>query len=109
MEKAALSLKEAASYLGVSYTTIFKNRHHLGFRLPCTRKWIIPLSRLENLSNFVQNDDCNFKQVGIGENSCQSINETAIGGFRSQRQAARELDNLLKQRIKGKRKSSMIG
>ncbi|WP_417276402.1 helix-turn-helix transcriptional regulator [Castellaniella sp.] len=48
MEKA-LTLKEVAELLGLSYSTIFAKRHQIGFRLPGSRVWRVWPADLEKL------------------------------------------------------------
>lgn len=48
MEKA-LTLKEVAELLGLSYSTIFGHRHEIGFRLPGSRVWRVWPADLEKL------------------------------------------------------------
>lgn len=40
-DDTAISLREAARRLGLSYQTVFARRHEIGFRLPGCRKWCV--------------------------------------------------------------------
>src|SRR5690625_7527685 len=46
MTERAVTIKEAAEKLGVSYYTVFSRRHKLGVRLPGSRIWRIWPSQL---------------------------------------------------------------
>lgn len=48
--ECAISLKEAARRLGLSYGTVYQRRYELGFRLPGCRTWRVWPSRLEEIS-----------------------------------------------------------
>ena len=50
MEEKAISLKEVAERLGVSYRTIFDRRTELGFRIPGSRVWRVWPSTLADFS-----------------------------------------------------------
>ncbi len=49
-EEKAISLKEAADRLGVSYRTVFDQREKLGFRIPGSRIWRVWPSTLAEFS-----------------------------------------------------------
>src|SRR5690606_11882529 len=49
-DEKALTLKEAADRLGLSYRTIFDKRQEIGFRLPGSRVWRVWPSRLAELT-----------------------------------------------------------
>lgn len=99
MNETAISLKEAAARLGVSYQTVWQRRHKIAFRLPDCRKWLVWPSTLEQLSTPRYNVT-RIASVGDRRNTCQSDNVTASGMSISMRQAEKELDTLLAQRTK---------
>jgi len=106
MERA-LSLKEAAEVLGVSYYTVYSKRFELAFRLPGSRIWRVWPSTLQNLRSGVNLDSLSVRGL---EKSCQSIStrNRRIGTSDSQHQAAKELNDLLEHRIAKPLKSITI-
>lgn len=100
----ALSIKQAAQMMGVSYGTIYKKRKKIGFKLPDGRKWYIWQSTLKNLYN----GEGLFVEAGRN-NICQSTknmtNQIPTGGLILPHQTEQELDALLKQATVRKRKS----
>src|SRR5690625_1688946 len=108
MEKA-LTLKEVAEKMGLSYHTIFMKRHEIGFRLPGSRVWRVWPSTIEQLSK-PRNNLIRLSLRGQ-ENSCQSANirNPASGGSISHRQAEKELDALLAQGTASKRRNTTTG
>src|SRR5690625_2966489 len=108
MEKA-LTLKEVAEKMGLSYHTIFMKRHEIGFRLPGSRVWRVWPSTLEQLSK-PRNNLIRLSLRGQ-EASCQSANipSPKCGGSISARQAAKELDALLGQQTDKRRRNSTTG
>src|SRR5690606_19235068 len=105
MDEKALTLKQAAEVLGLSYQTVFARRREIGFRLPGCRKWCVWPSRLEEISRPRYNVT-RIASVGIDRStSCQSDCVTASGTSISARQAAKELDTLLARRTKSRRRN----
>jgi len=94
-EETAISLKEAARRLGVSYQTVFHRRQQIGFRLPNCRKWLIWPSRLAELSQPRNNVIRLALHDDTGVSSCRSDSVTEPGGLIYARQAEKELDALL--------------
>ena len=92
----ALTLKEAANLLGISYSTIFSKREQLGFRLPGSRVWRIWRSSLydyqKNRSNITP-----LSLRGVGEPECHfsHTQSQASTMLTSTSQADKELDDLL--------------
>jgi hypothetical protein len=98
----ALSLKEAAEILGISYSSIFSKRKKLGFQLPDSRVWRIWRSSLyaldKNDSNMIP-----LSLWGVKEKkTCQfsSTPSQASTTLTSLRQMGKELDALLDQKTK---------
>ena len=110
MEEKALSLKEVAEKLGVSYRTVFDRRSELGFRIPGSRIWRVWPSTLADLSK-PRNNVTRISLRVKGDKQCHSLNDPtpAFGGLLSQRQAAKELDALLAQPTRRQHKSCTIG
>ncbi|WP_208452201.1 hypothetical protein [Burkholderia gladioli] len=106
-DETALTLQQVAERLQLSYGTVFAMRQKIGFRLPGSRVWRVWPSRLADLSEKRNNLTRLSLRVG-GENGCQSTSEKArrSGTSISGRQAAKELDDLLKQLKDGRRRST---
>ena len=107
-KEKALTLKEAAEKLGVSYHTIFSRRHKLGFRLPGSRIWRIWPSQLAEYTRPRNNVfRLSLRADDRSNSSWQSENtrSRASGISTSLRQAEKELDALLELETKEKRKS----
>lgn len=114
MEKA-LTLYEVAKLTGFSYSTIYARKAQLNAFRVCNAKnghWRIWPESVENLYKKRNNVTCMGLQVdNTGNKSCQSIKQPTlpIGGFISSRQAAKELGDLLEQRIRKRRSNTTIG
>ncbi len=104
----ALTLKQAAQKLGMSYRTVFDSRHQIGFRLPGSRIWRVWPSALAQLSR-PRNNLTRLSVRVDGDLQCQSINDPIpiYGGSISARQAASELDDLLGRKTAKRPRSSM--
>ncbi len=98
-EGVALTLQQVADRLQLSYSTVFAMRQSIGFRMPGSRVWRVSPERLAELCKTNNNVTRLSLRVG-GENECPSvkINVPVFGSLISARQAARELDDLLRQR-----------
>lgn len=107
MSENAMTLKQVAEKLGLSYSTIFQKRHEIGFRLPGGRVWLVWPSRLAELS-APRNTVTRLSLRVVGENPCQSVKmkNQVFGKSTSARQAAKELDALLSPRTERRRKST---
>lgn len=107
-DEKALTLKEAADKLGVSYYTVFSRRHKLGFRLPGSRIWRIWPSRLAEYTRPRNNVFRLSLRADDRSNSSWQSERTrnrASGISTSLRQAEKELDALLELETKERRKS----
>lgn len=99
MEKC-LTVKEASKFLNVSEGTVRKHLHEWGFfRMIGSRVWRIKESDLEKYKQQGNND---LQVVSVGRKKdklCRSTKEKKApsGGLILLRQAAAELDVLLKQ------------
>ncbi|HDR8982155.1 TPA: hypothetical protein QDA89_001026 [Burkholderia vietnamiensis] len=109
-DETALTLHQVAERMQLSYSTIFAMRHQIGFRLPGSRVWRVWPSRLAALGEKRNNLARLSLRVG-GENVCQSADVKApeFGLSTSARQAAKELDGLLKQRTGVQRRNTTTG
>lgn len=96
MHEQAITLKEAAERLNVSYQTVYAAREQIAFRLPGSRIWRIWPSALDALSEKRNNLTRLSLRVGK-EAPCPSVNTLipASGGLIFAHQAASELDALL--------------
>jgi hypothetical protein len=106
--ETALTLQETAALLQLAYSTVFAKREQIGFRLPGSRVWRVWPSRLAELSAPRNNVARLSLRVVEGEEKCPSakINRPVSGSLTSARQAVKELDDLLKQRIAAPRRST---
>ncbi len=102
----ALTLREAANLLNVSYSTIFGYRRELGFQLRARGAWRIWPSRLAVFSEK-NNNVTQLSLRIVGEVTCPSakMKPQVSGKLISGSQASRELDALLAQRTDKQRKS----
>jgi len=109
-EKRALTLQEVAEITGFSYSAIFDKRFAIGFRLPGSRRWRVWPSRLAELT-APRNNVTRLSLRVVEDTPCQSakIKRPVSGKSISARQAARELDALLKQATGRPRRNTMIG
>ena len=108
MDEQALTLKEAAHRLNVSYQTVFAARQKIGFRLPGSRIWRVWPSRLASMSEQ-QYNVTRLVLRSDKERTCQSDSAMGSGGSIYARQAASALDNLLGQKTKKQHKNTGIG
>lgn len=106
--ETAISLQDAARRLGVSYQTVWQRRGDIAFRLPGSRIWRVWPSRLASLSER-QYKVTRLTLRSDMEKSCRSDNAAILGGSISARQAASELDDLLKPRTGAKRRNTTTG
>lgn len=106
-EEIAISLREAAKRLGLSYQTVFARRKQIGFRLPGGRAWRVWPSQLALLGQKSNNVTRLSLQVD-GDSPCQSaeIKYPGFGRSTSARQASRELDALLAPQKKKPRRNT---
>lgn len=103
MDEKALTLKEAAEILGVSYHTVFARRHKLGFRLPGSRIWRIWPSQLAEYTRPRNNVfRLSLRDNDRSHTSWQSENTRSqvSGGLTSLPQVEKELDALLELETK---------
>ncbi|WP_241300568.1 hypothetical protein [Burkholderia stabilis] len=109
-DETALTLQQVAERMQLSYSTVFSMRKQIGFRLPGSRVWRVWPSRLASISEKRNNLTRLSLRVG-GENGCQSADVKVPGSglSTSARQAAKELDDLLKQLKGGLRRSTTTG
>ncbi|ARL52220.1 hypothetical protein BOC51_11700 [Burkholderia pseudomallei] len=103
----ALTLQQVADRLQLSYSTVFAMRHRVGFRLPGSRVWRVLPSRLAELCE-TKNNVTRLSMRVAGENQCPSakIKIPGSGTSTSARQAAKELDALLKPRTERRLRST---
>jgi hypothetical protein len=98
--ETALTLREAAKLLNLAYSTVFAKRKEIGFRLPGSRVWRVWPSRLAEFDK--PRDNVIRLSVRVGkEEPCPSAKIKPLVSISSTSalQAAKELDDLLKQRI----------
>lgn len=109
-QETALTLRQAADRLGLSYSTVFSKRAEIGFRLPGGRVWRVWPSQLAALTEKRSNLTRLHLRVG-GESECQSAKTPppAFGGLTSARQAAKELDALLARQTVNQRRNTTTG
>ncbi|WP_198388475.1 hypothetical protein [Burkholderia ubonensis] len=109
-DETALTLQQVADRLQLSYSTVFAMRKQIGFRMPGSRIWRVWPSSLASLSEKRNNLTRLSLRVG-GDNACQSADVKApgFGLSTSARQAAKELDALLKQRTGAQRRNTTTG
>ncbi|WP_052043655.1 helix-turn-helix domain-containing protein [Oligella urethralis] len=106
-----LTIKEVAEITGFSYNTIYANRHKLkAYQINPTRKghWRIKRENIDNL--YKMNNNVTSMRLASEElELCQSteIKTQDTGTLICQQRAASELDALLAQPTKPKRKSFM--
>lgn len=105
MDKA-LTLKEVADLLGLSYSTIFANRKKIGFRLPGSRVWRVWPADLEKLR-----PQPSVRLETTLRGGAEYLPHKAAARFvdpMRARKAAKELDELLeRESSKLRRKSSV--
>jgi hypothetical protein len=106
-----LSVQQVADLLHLSYATVYEKRKAMGFfRLPGSRVWRITRQRLAQLTETNENRPRLSLRVD-GENACQSakIKNPVSTSLTSARQAAKELDVLLKRPTARKLRSITTG
>ncbi len=107
MDETAISLKEAARILGLSYQTVFERRAQIGFRLPGSRVWRVWPSQLANLTRRQYNvTRLALRSDNTGASECRSDSVMVSGGSIYARQAANELDDLLARVTKKPRRNT---
>ena len=109
MTENAISLRQAATVLSLSYSTIFARRHEIGFRIPGSRIWRVWPSTLANLSSRAKLIPLSLRAAQ--DTSCQSLGtlSQATGGWTSHHQTAKELDALLARPTAKRLKSCTTG
>ena len=107
VEEEALTLRQAAKRLNVSYSTIFNYRKELGFQLRARGAWRIWPSRLAAFTEKGNNVTQLSLRV-VGETPCPSakMKPQVSGKSISASQASRELDALLAQRTGKQRRNT---
>ena len=105
MTENAISLQQAAKILNLSYSSVFARRYEIGFRLPGSRVWRVWPSTLTNLSARSKLIPLSLRAAE--DLKCQSISTQSLtnGGWTSQHQTVKELDDLL-ARVTGKPRKS---
>lgn len=102
----ALTLKEAASLLGVSYATIYAHKVDMGF-FQIGKQWRIWPEQLRAVTEY------NKRRPARTESKekwpSQSAMSPTYGTLTSARQAAKELDKLLTRPTKRKHRNTMTG
>lgn len=92
----AISLKEAAKRLGLSYQTVWERRHQIAFRLAGCRVWRVWPSKLIELT---QSSPKVSYQVQLAEDkgsqALRTVAKSMLPVTRSQLEAEKELDALL--------------
>jgi len=107
--EVAISLREAARRLGLSYQTIFERREQIGFRLPGSRVWRVWPSQLANLTQRRYNvTRLALRSDTTGASECRYDSVKVSGGSIYARQAASELDDLLAQVTEKPRRNTTI-
>ena len=103
MTEKALTLKEAAALLGVSYSTVYAHKLDMGF-FQVGNQWRIWPERLKAPAEY--NSDRPARTETRSE-KCQSVSATGrtSGTSISARQAAAEFDKVLEQ-LKGRKRRS---
>ncbi|WP_416365446.1 helix-turn-helix domain-containing protein [Paraburkholderia terrae] len=94
----ALSLKEAAALLGVSYRTVYEHKREMGF-FKVGAQWRVWPDSLKNLSYTSQRPAREEKTKAWPSSNAQTASN---GGLISARQAAKELGNRLAQPTRSK-------
>ncbi|MDU8925616.1 helix-turn-helix domain-containing protein [Pasteurellaceae bacterium LIM206] len=98
----ALTLKEVAELLNMSYAAVYNHRHQWGaFQMEGSSAWRIYPSDLENARKKKNNV---FRLARLtpstGEKQCQSTNEKTSIGWILPHQVEKELDDLLALKLK---------
>ena len=95
----ALTLKEVAELLGLSYHTIFEKRYQIGFRLPGSRVWRVWPADLEKLRPQAPPPRPSITVRDYGAPLVHQPFRTPAA-----REASKELDRLLAERLVKKKK-----
>ncbi|WP_432757122.1 helix-turn-helix domain-containing protein [Burkholderia cenocepacia] len=105
--RKALTLKEAAALLGVSYATVYAHKVDMGF-FRIGRQWRIWPEKLKTTTEY---NSCRPARTEPKEKKCHSVSATArtSGTLTSARQVASELDNLLARPTKRRLRSITTG
>lgn len=95
-DEVALTLKQAAERLGMSYYTLFRKRHSIAFRLPGSRIWRVWPSTLAAMDQK-RNNLIRLSLRHGQEKECLFANKRgrSTGGLTSPHQTAKELGTLL--------------
>lgn len=107
--ECAISLKEAARRLGLSYGTVYQRRYEIGFRLPGCRTWRVWPSRLVELSR----PRTRVMRLGVTPSREEDLPHRGravfVDSIISARQASKELDELLARATSSKRRKNTAG
>jgi excisionase family DNA binding protein len=95
MSEKALTLKEAAALLGVSYSTVYAHKLELGF-FPVGNQWRVWPDKLKFATEYNPNRPARTEPRSKKWQS-ESGKARTSGTLTSARQVASELDNLLAQ------------
>ncbi|MEQ4618328.1 MAG: hypothetical protein ABN482_09800 [Corticimicrobacter sp.] len=95
----AITLKETAQRLGLSYRTIFEKRHEIAFRLPGSREWRVWPSRLTELTKPRKNLPQKHTKKSPRINLCRLkfAPSQPSRTFKSKRHTAEEFNSILKK------------
>jgi len=100
-EEEALTLKQAAKRLNVSYGTVYARRFKIAWQIPDSNRWRVWPSTLAALKPQ-QYNVTRLAPPSDTEKLCQSDYAVKRGGSTSARRAASELDTLLERPTKGR-------
>jgi len=108
----ALTLKQAAQCLQLSYGTVFARRHAIAFRLPGSRIWRVwpkDLAALQKPRNNVYR--LSLRTTQKEQTPCPSAKTPAreFGGLIYARQKDAELDALLRHASASRRRNTTTG
>lgn len=107
--ECAISLKEAARRLGLSYQTVYEHRHEIAFRIPGCAKWLVWPSRLAELSRprsrVVRLEVTPSREADLPPRGRAVFIDSVL----SARQAEKELDELLARALPGRRRKNSAG
>ncbi|WP_407946163.1 helix-turn-helix domain-containing protein [Paraburkholderia nemoris] len=95
MSEKALSLKEAAALLGVSYSTVYAHKEEMGF-FQIGNQWRIWPGSLKSATEYNSNRPARTEQENT---KCQSVSAKArtFGTSTSAHRVENELDRLLER------------
>lgn len=107
MTERALSLKEAAAMLGVSYSTVYAHKESMGF-FQIGNQWRVWPEKLKTATEYNPNRPARTEPRS---KKCQSEGAMArtSGTSTSARQVESELDNLLGRRTERRLRSITTG